>query len=181
MNTQPRILLHSQRNIYRDWHFRLGLYEFEDIIRKVDSVDLMAPTPKNWFKYGTSIANRLAYSFGTSINPGIAKTILEKDYDLFFAVVQFPNDLLHVKYIEGLKDRCKTSICWLNEIWLPDFLKYKYSLKILSQFDYVILHLAGSIEPLQKVIKKEESKDQFSRIKPFCVFSRRLRLDSPNS
>jgi len=146
--------LHSQRNLYSNVHFRLGLYEFEDIIREVDSVDLLSPQSKNWFKYGTRIANRLASSCNTSINPGISKIKVRKNYDLFFAVVQFARDLLNVESVEGWKDRCKTSICWLNEIWVHDIAKNKHFLKILSQFDYVILQWVGSIKPVQEVIEK---------------------------
>jgi len=154
-NTQARVLLHSQRGLFDNFHFRLGLYEFEDIISLVDSIDLLAPERKSWFKYGTRIANRLATSYNTSINPGISKTKVQKNYDLFFAVVYFPSDLLHIKYVEGWKDRCITSICWLNEIWATDIINYKYFLKILAQFDYVLIPLAGSIKPVQEVIKRK--------------------------
>ena len=82
-NNQPRILLYSQRNIYNNFHYRLGLYEFEDIICQIDSVDLLSPHPNKWFKYGTRIANRLATSYGNAvINPGIPKIKIEKIYKL---------------------------------------------------------------------------------------------------
>jgi hypothetical protein len=151
---RPRILLHSQRNIYRSLHFRLGLYEFEDIIREVDEVDLVAPQPERWFGYGTRIANRLARTVHTTVNPGIPTTRVNRDYDLFVAVVQFPRDLLHVKYLEGWRDRCKTSICWLNELWISYIARTGYFLELLSQFDHVILQQAGSVGPVQKVINK---------------------------
>lgn len=150
---QCRILLHSQRGIYGNLHYRLGLYEFEDIIRQVDSVDMLAPQPRNWFKYGTRIANRLAYSCNTAINPGISKIEVQKDYDLFFVVAQFPKDLLHIEYVKGWKDRCKTSICWINEIWVSDIADCGYFLKILSQFDYVIVHWAGSVNAVQEAVQ----------------------------
>jgi len=149
-----RILLHSQRGLFDKFHYRLGLYEFEDIVRQVDSVDLITPQPNRWFTYGSRIANRMASDCDALANPGIAKIKVEKSYDLFFAVVQFPKDLLHIKYVEGWKERCRTSICWLNEIWVPDIAKTKAYLKILSQFDYVILHWSGSVKPVQEVIKK---------------------------
>ena len=152
-SNHPRILLHSQRNIFSNFHFRLGLYEFEDIICQVDSVDLLAPRPKKWFEYGDRIANRLAHDWHIGINPGISKTKLQKNYDIFFAVVQFPRDLLHIKYVEGWKDRCKTSICWLNEVWVSDIARCKYFLKILSQFDYVIVHWAGSLNAAQEAVQ----------------------------
>lgn len=154
-NTQARVLLHSQRSLFGNYHFRLGLYEFEDIISLVDSIDLLAPERKSWYKYGIRIANRLATSYNTSINPGISKTKVQKNYDLFFAVVYFPSDLLNIKHVKGWKDRCRTSICWLNEIWAPDIINDKYFLRILAQFDYVLIPLAGSIKPVQEVIKRK--------------------------
>ena len=150
--TQARVLLHSQRNVFGNFHFRLALYEFEDIIRKVDSVDLLAPNPKPFFKYGNRLANRLTYSFNVAINPGISRIKVNKNYDLFFAVTYFPSDLLHIRYVEGWKEQCRTSICWLSEMWARDIINYKYFLKILQQFDYVLIPLAGSIKPFQEVI-----------------------------
>jgi hypothetical protein len=152
--TEARVLLHSQRNLFGNFHFRLGLYEFEDIIRKVDSVDLLAPEPKPFFKYGTRLANRLAYSFNATINPGISRIKIKRDYDLFFAVTYFPADLLHIRYVEGWKEHCRTSICWLSEIWARNIIDYQYYLKILEHFDYVIIPLAGSIRPFQQAIKR---------------------------
>jgi hypothetical protein len=151
---QARILLFSQRNIYSNTHFRLGLYEFEDIISQVDSIDFVAPQRKNWFKYGTRIANRLASYHNASINPGVSKIKVHKDYDIFFAVVNFPRDLLHIKYFEGWKDRCKTSICWLNEIWIRDISRTKYYLRVLRDFDYVVLSLAGSVQRVQEAVNR---------------------------
>lgn len=154
-NTQARVLLHSQRSLCGNFHFRLGLYEFEDIISLVDSIDLLAPEPKSWFEFGTRIANRLATYYNISINPGISKTKVQKNYDLFFAVIHFPWELLRIKYLEGWKDHCRTSICWLNEIWVPDLINGKYFLNILAQFDYVLIQWAGSIKPVQEVIGRK--------------------------
>ena len=64
---ESRILLHSHRNIYNDLHYRLGLYEFEDIIRQVDTVDQISPYPLKRFNYGTRIANKLATKYGNAI------------------------------------------------------------------------------------------------------------------
>jgi spore maturation protein CgeB len=151
-NTEARVLLHSQRGLFGNLHFRLALYEFEDIICVIDSIDLLAPEGRRWFKHGTRIANRLATSCNTTINPGIPKTKVQKNYDLFFAVVYFPSDLLQIKYLDGWKNRCRTSICWLSEIWAREIVNYKYYLKVLAEFDYVLIPLAGSIKPVQEVI-----------------------------
>ena len=146
-----RILMFSQRNIY-NFHYRCALYEFEDIIRQIDSVDLLNPHPSRWFKYGTRIANRLAVDCYISPNPGISKVRINRYYDLFFTICQFPSDLLNVKTVIGWEDHCRISICWLNEIYASDVHKDKYYLDILSKFDYVILNCSQSVSAVNEVI-----------------------------
>ena len=150
----PRILLHSQRSPFSNFHYRAGLYEFEDIIRQIDSVDMITPEYTRWFEQRTRIANRLASTFQTSINPGIRRQRVQKEYDVFIAVAQFPKDLLHLKYLDGWKDRCKTTICWLNEIYVQDIATSRYFLSLLSRFDHVILQQVGSVQPVQEVTNK---------------------------
>jgi len=145
--------MYSQRNLYSKFRFRLSLYEFEDIICQVDSVDLVSPTPTGSFGYRSRIASRLASTFKTSINPGVAPAKVTRDYDLFVAVVQFPKDLLNIEYFKGWKDRCRTSVCCLNEVWVRDIAQIPYYLHLLSQFDHVFVQLAGSVRPIQDVIK----------------------------
>lgn len=118
----------------------------------MDSVDLLAPHPGKWFNYGTRIAQRLATDYAIGINPGIPKIKILKNYDLFFAFCQFPRDLLHIERIDGWKDCCKTSICWLSEIWVNDIYNYRYYLKVLSKFDHVILNLSQSVDEINKKI-----------------------------
>jgi hypothetical protein len=149
---KARILMFAQRNIHRKVHFRCNISEFEDLICQMDSVDLIAPQPGNFFKYGTRIAQRLAREYGVAFNPGIPKNKIKNNYDLFFAFCQFPKDLLHVESLIGWKDHCKTSICWLGEIWIADIPKSRNYLKILSKFDYVILNLYQSKNPINEII-----------------------------
>src|SRR5690242_13859600 len=93
---KARTLLFSHRNIFEGALFRCPHYEFEDITCQIDSVDVLAPRPTKWFKYGSRIANRLAQDTTVALNPGIEKVKLKSNYDLFFAVCGFPKDLLHV-------------------------------------------------------------------------------------
>ena len=87
--------------------------------------------------------------------PGIEKIQIEKNYDLFFDVAQFTKDLIHLESVKGWKDHCKISICWLNELWKSEIYKDRYFLKILSKFDYVIVHSSQSLEAIQEIIQKK--------------------------
>jgi hypothetical protein len=149
---EPRILIFSQRNIFKPFHYRCYIAEFEDLICKIDDVEYLAPYPKKWFDYGTRIAQRITTDFSVGFNPGIPKITLKKEYDIFFAFCQFPKDLLHVECIVDWDKKCRTSVCWLSEMWLSEFQKYRYYIKILSKFDHVILHWSQSVQPLNKLI-----------------------------
>lgn len=159
VNNNARILMFSQRNIYKKYHYRSAFYEFEDIIRQVDSVELLAPKGKKRIAYSNRFANGLAKRLGIVMNPGIPKIKIKKYYDLFFAVCQLPKDLLFVDTIDGWNDYCKTSICWLNEIWVKDILRlerlYKCFFKILSKFNYVILLHNQSVDAVNKAVMAE--------------------------
>jgi Glycosyl transferases group 1 len=151
-SNKARVLMYSQRNISEKVHFRSILYEFEDIIRLIDSVELLAPQPKKWFNYGTRIANRIAADCAIALNPGIPNMKIKGNYDLFFAICQFPKDLLHIAFVEGWKDHCRTSICMLNEIYSNEIYKHRCYLKILSKFDYVILNHVHSVKAVNEAI-----------------------------
>jgi len=84
---ESRVLLLSLRNI--KFHVsRCYLYEFEDIIREVDSVDMLAPVfSPNLFKVTNRLANYAAKTIGSGklLNPLFKQFNLDKEYDLFFA------------------------------------------------------------------------------------------------
>jgi hypothetical protein len=79
---------------------------------------------------------------------------LSHDYDLFVAVCQNHWDLLYVNAIEGWKERCRTSVCWLDEMWAADVDICKYWLPALKQFDHVFVGYGGSAGPLSAAINQ---------------------------
>ncbi len=143
----------SQRNIFKNALFRCPLYEFEDTICQIDSVEILAPQPKNWFNLGFRIANNKLLRHSTiTLNPGIPKIELKNNYDLLFAICGFPKDLLTFNTIKNWKENCKTSVCLLDEIWVKQLPEYECYLEILSKFDYVMLYYSQSVKPVSKVI-----------------------------
>jgi len=87
-----RILMFSQREIVEKTFSKCAIYEFQDIICKIDSVRIIAPKCKSWFKYGVRTAQKVAELFTSAINPGVEKLRINQDYDLFFAFCQFPKE-----------------------------------------------------------------------------------------
>jgi hypothetical protein len=82
----------------------------------------------------------------------VHKLPLAKSYDLFFAKCLFPRDLLALNAIPGWRQHSKVAVCWLAEIWVSQLDELKGHLKILSQFDYVLLNCSESAQPLQEAI-----------------------------
>lgn len=156
---RPRICLASTRHLRKEV-FRAFLYEAEDVLIGTDDVDLVCLEAgpqlpgQEWLYKRLVHRDRLGIVRGTS--SGLKKVRLEKDYDLFIAVCQFHEDIVNVNAIEGWKDRCKVSVCLLDEIWAGLIPKFSHWLEALKQFDYVFLCSSGhSMEPLGRFLGKQ--------------------------
>jgi len=151
--TKPRICLFSLRKLVRHVS-RCAEYEFEDVICDVDDVELLTPESYPWFVFSRKLTNQLARRLSIAcLNPGIRKIRCNRSYDVFFAICQSPQDLLSLNAIKGWRQSCRKSVCWLGELWAGELPKYKGHLKILSQFDYVILTFSSTVDKLNKVTK----------------------------
>lgn len=147
----PRVLLFSGRNIFEREVWRCSFQEFERIVQEIDAVELVAPVPHRWYAQGKRAALRIGQHLKLPFNPGIPSIELDRDYDLFFAVVEKPSELLHLKAVKGWRERCKTSICWLTEFYVRQMPIYKSALEVLAEFDHVIF-MFNTSESFKKVI-----------------------------
>ena len=154
VSAEPRICMFSQRNL-GEIVSRCGHYEFEDVICKVDDVDLISPIPYHIYTVGQKFANRLAkYSSITGFNPGVRSLRIKKNYELFVAIFQFPRDVLTLNAVEGWKDHCRESLCWVDDVWLGELHKLRGHLKLMSKFDYVLLNCSASVQQVQNIIRR---------------------------
>jgi hypothetical protein len=148
----PRVLLFSQRNIYEIEVWRASLREFEDIIVDLDAVDVLAPAPGRWHHHRKRLALGVGRDWPLVLNPGIPRLRLDRDYDLFFAVCEKTSELLNLTALEGWKDRCKTSVCLLSELWVKEMPFFTSCLEVLGKFDYVFSYLSQSVEAINRAI-----------------------------
>ncbi len=154
-SNKSRILIYSQRNIYPNDTFRCPLFEFEDIISKIDFVDIITPIQKKISNLKNRIVNTVATNISFAINPGVNKISINKEYDLLIFICAFPKDLLNiVKNIDIMKN-CKHSVCLVDEMWVKSFKNYGCYFKLLKKFDYVILYYSQSVEPVSNIIEKK--------------------------
>jgi spore maturation protein CgeB len=147
-----RAAIFSLRNIYSDLHFMSWLYEFEDIACRLDSIDLFAPAASAWFKPGNRSSVFIGNKLQIPTSLGIGSLRMDRDYELFVAVCHHPDDILKVSALQGWRERCDIAICLLVELWPQDIDLYKGSMRMLKQFDHVVLNHSTSIEPLSEML-----------------------------
>lgn len=150
-----RICMPSGRKFKKE-AFLCGHYEAQDVLASVDDVDLICLEPGPRYKYKELWQRRLIFHDVSRrvifINPGLRKVKLSRDYDLFLARCQTEKDVPDINAIEGWKERCKTSVCWIDEMWAAQIPQYKYWLHALRQFDHVFVTCHGTVGPLSKAI-----------------------------
>jgi hypothetical protein len=138
--------------------FQCAHYEAQDVLQEVDDVDLIHLEPGRGFRFKESWQQRLLFRDVSkrlvSLNPGLHKVRLTREYDLFVALCQNHWDLLYVNAIDGLKDHCKTSVCWIDELFAASIPLYKYWLPALSKFDHVFVGYRGTAGPLSNAINR---------------------------
>jgi spore maturation protein CgeB len=138
--------------------FLSGHYEAQDVLQEVDAVDLICLQPGPSYEFKERWQRRLLFrDFSRRLifqNPGLRKVRLTQEYDLFLAVCQYTHDFVHINAIEGWKDQCKVSVCWIDELWAADIPQFEYWIHALKKFDYVFVSGLDTVETLSKVIDK---------------------------
>jgi spore maturation protein CgeB len=154
---KARICMPSGR-LFKKKTFLCGHYEGQDVLRDVDDVDLICLEPGPRYEFEEKWQRRLLFhDFSRRLvfhNPGLKKVKLTQEYDLFLAVCQYSHDFLHINAIEGWKDHCKLSVCWLDELWAAEIPQCEYWIHALKKFDHVFLACKETVEPLSKAIGK---------------------------
>jgi Glycosyl transferases group 1 len=151
----PRVLIWSPRGYDRNL-WRCGQFEFEDVVREIDDVDLVAPTA---LERGQGFAARRL----REVSQRLAKvdfhfqdvppqTRLTRDYDLFFFYAQNLNDLHLLKRLPDWRSRARKAVCLLEELWIKD-LEHGRVPRQLRKFDALVVNFHGSVERLQEVTK----------------------------
>jgi hypothetical protein len=154
---KARICMPTGRNFTRR-AFQCAFYEAQDVLSEIDDVDQIGLEPGKNFEVRESWHKRLLYhDFSKRLifmNPGLKRVRLTQEYDLFVVMCPTYWDLLYVGAIEGWKDHCKTSVLWIDEMWVAQLPSYKYWLHALRQFDHVFIGYKGTARPLSEAIGK---------------------------
>jgi len=147
MTPPPRICLPTLSGFARQ-AFRAGMYEAQDVLVGCDDVDVIPLEPSPRFQGAVSTLRRLVYHDVSgrlvSLNPGLRPVRLTRDYDLFLVHCNFVEDLWYANAVQGWRDRCRTSVCWIDELWVHMLPHLRHWLPILERFDHVIVGYPGS-------------------------------------
>ncbi len=146
------------RSISRE-AFQSSFYEAQDVLAEADAVDLIDLQPGWRFRFRDLTQRRLLFRGVTpgltTMNPGLQKVPLTQDYELFIAVCQNFWDLLYMNAVDGWRERCKVSVCWLAEIWATDIAICPDLIRRLQRFDHVFVNCQGSVGPLSDFLGRQ--------------------------
>lgn len=149
----PRVLLVSQRAASCS-PSRTLFYEYEDLIRALDSADLIAPEVRG---LSAPIVRR-ARSAVTRFAPGASllldgvRPIVEGSYELVFVAVESLADLERIPQLRWILRRARTSVCLLDEVWRKGLERRTGELRILKQFDRVLMGTSGAVDVVSELI-----------------------------
>src|SRR5262245_54689019 len=96
----------SMRNLTRHVA-RCPGYEFEDVVRECEHVDVLAPAPR---AAGSRLSRRLRSLLHRGAADPDVPLRVAREYDLFFAFCAHVGDLQYLKRIEGLHERCRRRV-----------------------------------------------------------------------
>ena len=153
INNQSRIAILSEREI--NHHVAsCCLYEFEDAIAQVDSVDFF--TPKRSYK---SAQRNFKWVKKLTRSPQIANHLkfdpnsftLEHDYDLFFMILDNPSKFIALDSIKNWRQKCKKAVCYIIEIWESKISECQDYLELFKDFDHIYLGHTSSTKAVEEI------------------------------
>jgi Glycosyl transferases group 1 len=152
---KPRICMPTARG-FKKKAFYCAQYEAQDVLSDAVDVDLIHLEPGRGYKFKEAWQRRLLFRDVTRqliyANPGLHKVRLTQEYDLFLVMCQMEHDFLNISAIEGWQDHCRTSVCWIQEMWAARIPLCKYWIHSLRRFDHVFVSARDTVAALSDAI-----------------------------
>ena len=155
--SRARVLLVTLRrlNTHAAW---CSNYEFEDVIRSVEDVDVLELEPAPRFEVRQHIARSIAWRSRfrafTGLNPGVKRVKLHRDYDVLVFVCMNVWDLLYLNAVANWQARCKLKLCYMVEIYAGQAAELQNLLRRLEDFDQVFQSLSGSVDAISRIVSR---------------------------
>jgi hypothetical protein len=139
--------------------FRCGLYDGEDVFSAIDDVDLIQFRPSKGSELKRVIQRKAIWHDFTGrlvlVNVAFEPVKLMEDYDLLIVYLPFPGEMTYLSAIPDWTGRCRTSICWIDEMWAADVPRLKPFLSALDRFEHVVIGCHGTVEALSDSIGRQ--------------------------
>ncbi len=160
VNQPARVLLVSQRAVAGQLSRALQ-FEYEDFVQTVDLADLVAPTrrdlPPSMVRRARALAAHLvpgASGFLEGVRPEAGD-----GYDLVFVEIGILHDLEFVRPLEWLLARARVSVCRVDEVWQKGLERRTGEIRLLRQFDHVLVGTAGAVDAVAALTGRPTSYD----------------------
>jgi Glycosyl transferases group 1 len=157
----PRILCVSYRDISMVIS-RCAQFEFEDVVASVDAVDVIAPaglmapedadTP---LQTGILTLQRLAVKTFRRLRLKLPFAVrrrvphdLARNYEMLVVNCEAPGDLYDLAQCLTWRSRARVSVCIVQELYVSDVPKLGDLLKVLRQFDHIVVAHSGTVDAL---------------------------------
>jgi hypothetical protein len=145
----------TSRRFLRPAFYGAG-YEAQDVLVETADVDLIELEATPALRWKENILRRLVWNDATGTlvfaNPGLRPVRLQREYDLFVAYCPTVRGLLHLNAIKDWKEHCRTSVCFIDEIWAAAARKSRFYLRALDKFDHVVTGLDGSTRAISEIL-----------------------------
>jgi Glycosyl transferases group 1 len=160
----PVVATHSEAQLrvcmpvfsFRRQAYRTGLREAQDILAECADVDLIDLDIEPSFGWKEPALNALCYHapfrMFTSSNPGLRPVRLTREYDVLVAVCPYWRDVANVNAVVNWRNHCRTSICWIDELWAWEIADLTHWLPILERFDHIVVGISGTGRALTEVL-----------------------------
>ena len=152
-----RVVLLSTRqlNSHAAW---CSNYEFEDVIRAVDDVDLVELEPGARSGLRQRIARSVAWrgpaAAARRLNAGVRPVSLAHDYDLLVFVCMNVWDLLYLSAVRDWRGRAAVKVCYMVELYAGFAEEHPHLVRLLADFDHVVQSFSGSVPAVARVVGK---------------------------
>jgi len=155
----PRILVISVRG-FRFQAANCCIYEFEDLLLDNESTQLHCPSDEFGFPfdsarkiYRTAKYAGLGDRFAAKLAPFPQELVLDREYDLLFAILDNPWQMHLLESIKGWRDKCRKTACFIAEMWMPDVDNWRLIKEPWNDFDRVFLGVTRCVDSLNKLIE----------------------------
>jgi len=169
---KPRsVLLASNYNVWRE-PFNSQAESFLNVISQVENADVLAPGGASYLT-GQRFHPSIPYLIGETMHrvssqllnglgrPGASnmiKTEVNNNYDLFFFMCQFPQELTALNRLKHWRKRSGIAVAYILETWSSMLSSVAANLRLLDQFDHVYVLNGQSISELRRYTKTPVSQ-----------------------